>query len=1001
MKVLTLEMEGFGPYLARQKIDFTAFDDDIFVITGKTGAGKSTILDAIVFALYDSVPRYDGGESSVRSHFCGDDDPSSVTLEFESGARRYKVTRSPEYQRPKKRGDGLTTQKAQATLWIDNDGQWDALEVQLRDVNRRIGEIMQLTATQFLQVILLAQGRFQEFLDANTNDRLKVLRSLFGTGRFEQVEKHVRDAAKERSREVESADVGLSDIVARAMAEAGTVTEVAEPSLTERDAWLRATAAALQEQAAEATGAREKSVTAAAASADAFSKAKSLVESHARLAAARVTVAELEARAERHAADAARLAGAQQAKPVGSPLRAVEARQAHVESASDARGVAIDEAHAAAVTSVAWPESLGELTEATEEDLAARVIELEGEISGISHAVTQELQLHGMREKAAAAIEAVTAAEAARDAVRTSLEDLPAREKELRQARDVASEQAARVNDLESALERAQASHKAHARSAILGKQVEAAQKAEAAASQTHADAVAAHNALVQRRLRSQAAHLAQELVDGEPCAVCGAVEHPSPAKPTDAHVTDDEVDAAGVVVDGARKELAAASAAVRDVEKQLAAARELAGDGDGESAAAAQNEAAVALESAKDALAERGRLEKEIAGLEAQAQALKESLALKVTALEQAQTARTTTAKDVVDTEAAVVKARADYESVGARARDLERAQTLVRDIAVATTDVAKAQRSLTEAREALTAALKESGFTDAAAAREAMLPDAELVELNAAVTAYTEKLAGARAVVKNLAEQDLPPVPDDLPALEEAAKASATARDAAVAAATASAGLVERFSRLVEEYRTRASASLEARQARDVALTLADSLEGHPPNERKMRLESFVLASKLERIVAAANVRLEAMSAGQYRLEHDDDKQYRNAQTGLGLRIADAHTGQSRTTKSLSGGETFLASLALALGLAETVTAEAGGIRLSTLFIDEGFGSLDGDTLEMAMSTLDELRSGGRTIGLISHVEAMKEQIPRKLDVVKAADGSSRVVVAGDALE
>src|SRR5690554_2719266 len=286
MKVLTLEMEGFGPYLARQKVDFTTFDDDIFVITGKTGAGKSTILDAIVFALYDAVPRYDGVESSVRSHFCGEDDPTSVTLEFESGRQRYKVTRSPEYMRPKKRGDGLTTQKAQATLWVERDGVWDALDVQLRDVNRRISEIMQLTAMQFLQVILLAQGRFQEFLDANTNDRLKVLRSLFGTGRFQQLEGHVRELAKERSREVEAADSGLTELVARAVAEASGAMEVDEPGLAERDPWFVDTAERLQELATEAAANRVAAGKKADSDAKALTGAKALAESHARLATA-------------------------------------------------------------------------------------------------------------------------------------------------------------------------------------------------------------------------------------------------------------------------------------------------------------------------------------------------------------------------------------------------------------------------------------------------------------------------------------------------------------------------------------------------------------------------------------------------------------------------------------------------------------------------------------------------------------------------------------------
>lgn len=999
MKVLNLTMEGFGPFLARQTVDFTAFDDDIFVITGKTGAGKSTILDAIVFALYDSVPRYDGTEATVRSHFCGADDPTVVTLEFESGGQRYKVTRSPEYQRPKLRGDGLTTQKAQATLWIERDGQWDALEVQLRDVNRRIGEILQLTSSQFLQVILLAQGRFQEFLDANTNERLTVLRSLFGTARFQQLEAHIRELAKDRSREVEAAEGNLSDLVARAVAEASAALEVDEPGLTERDTWFESTAARLQELATQAQARRSEAGDKADADAKAFSEAKAAADTHARLARARKTVTELEARAKAHEEDSARLESAQKAKPVAAPMRAVQLREAEFEQAQVARNKAIEQANAAAVTSVAWPAAMGPLEDATEEDLAARVIELEGEIAGISNAVTQELELPGLREKAAAAKKAVAAAKAARDFTQNDLDELPAREKQLREARDGAAEQAARIKDLESALQRAQDVATAHARAAELTAQFEAAQLAEAKASQAHTDSVIAHNALVQRRLRSQAAHLASELVEGEPCAVCGSTEHPSPARPTDDHATDEEVDAAGAVVDAARTELEAASKAVRDVEKQLVAARELAGDGGEESAAAALSEAEQALAVATKAAEERARLDSELAELEVQAKGLKEQLELKAAALEEAQAASTTAAKDVDGSAAAIEVARRDYESVGARARDLERAQTLVQDVAVSTSDMAKAERSLTEAREALAAALKESGFADAAAASEALLPEAELNALSASVAAYHEQLAGARAVVKNLTEQELPQVPANLEELEEAAKASAATRDEAVAAATASAGLKERFARLAEDYRNRAAASSQARQARDVVLTLADSLEGKPPNERKMRLESFVLASKLERIVVAANARLEVMSAGQYRLEHDDDRQYRNAQTGLGLRIADAHTGQSRPTRSLSGGETFLASLALALGLAETVTAEAGGIRLSTLFIDEGFGSLDGETLEMAMATLDELRSGGRTIGLISHVEAMKEQIPRKLEVVKAADGSSRVRVGSGA--
>ena len=170
-----------------------------------------------------------------------------------------------------------------------------------------------------------------------------------------------------------------------------------------------------------------------------------------------------------------------------------------------------------------------------------------------------------------------------------------------------------------------------------------------------------------------------------------------------------------------------------------------------------------------------------------------------------------------------------------------------------------------------------------------------------------------------------------------------------------------------------------------------LANTVAGRAPNTHRMTLESFVLAAELEEIVEAANLRLDDMSSGRYRLQHSDALAARGASSGLGLSIMDAHTGLARPAQSLSGGETFLASLALALGLAEVVTARAGGVRLDTLFIDEGFGSLDDDTLELAMRTLDELRQGGRTVGLISHVAAMKEQLPAQLAVEATPQGPS----------
>ncbi|MCK9919827.1 SMC family ATPase, partial [Microbacteriaceae bacterium K1510] len=235
------------------------------------------------------------------------------------------------------------------------------------------------------------------------------------------------------------------------------------------------------------------------------------------------------------------------------------------------------------------------------------------------------------------------------------------------------------------------------------------------------------------------------------------------------------------------------------------------------------------------------------------------------------------------------------------------------------------------------------------------------------------------------------LPEEPVDVAAAQEALR---VARDA-VRSATDALSRHDQAAAALSDLRDRAAAVDEGRaeleRTHQIVARLADTLAGRAPNDYRMPLETYVLAAELEEIVTAANVRLDEMSSGRYRLQHTDARASRGAQSGLGLEIVDAFTAVARPAHSLSGGETFLASLALALGLAEVVTARAGGIRLDTLFIDEGFGSLDAETLDLAMRTLDELRSGGRTVGVISHVEAMKEQIPAQLVVEATGRGSS----------
>ena len=344
-------------------------------------------------------------------------------------------------------------------------------------------------------------------------------------------------------------------------------------------------------------------------------------------------------------------------------------------------------------------------------------------------------------------------------------------------------------------------------------------------------------------------------------------------------------------------------------------------------------------------------------------------------------------------DSEKQVAQHRGDFDSVAERASTLQAALDTAARLQAAIRQTQSAQNTLTQATAALTDQLLEQGFAAEDEVAPARRTPAEIAALDARIRLHDQATSTARST---LADPEVAAVPAAPVEVSEATALFTEARAARDAALTEMSVVSERASQLhhiVAAVRAESAASAAAHEEYAQLHELASVVGGKDPNTKRMRLETYVLAAQLEEIVAAANTRLRAMTSGRYALEHDDSVQYRNTQSGLGLAILDQHTGRARATNSLSGGETFLASLALALGLAEVVTNQAGGITLDTLFVDEGFGSLDSDTLEIAMGTLDSLRSGGRTIGLISHVDAMKEQIPAKLRISVTARGYSEI--------
>ncbi|WP_194762846.1 AAA family ATPase [Microbacterium sp. UFMG61] len=994
MQLHRLQVEGFGPFRERQVVDFDEFaDDGIFLIAGRTGAGKSSILDAVCFALYGGVPRYEGGEKRLRSDHCEPDDVTEVVVEFSTSAGRYRVTRSPDYERPKKRGGGTTVQSAAVQLDMLVGGEWVGVAAREREAAHELDEILQLSREQFLQVILLAQNRFSEFLLAGSRDRQALLRRLFGTERFEDVQARFderRRAAEhalgtrvatvaarldEGERLVASADLGRSaadDFDEQPMAsETHPAAETAEERLDHlRQARARADYRA-ERRAAERDDAERASAAADAALATAREEQRAQVErDRARAALERLDAEEPSIRRARAEWESARAAEVLRA-PIGAAVKAAAlldaAREEHTRARATwaAHGIVVD-------------------------DLPAWAAERTRQTGAWERAVELEKAAPGLDAELAAAVEAVTAATARAEAVEVERATLPALLDELTSARDETRRVADRAGDLATAKDLAAVRHEAALDVVRLEADRAAADRALADASGALATAQALLAQLRQRRLDGFAGELASSLRDGDHCPVCGSREHPAPAVHADP-VSADDIDRA----EAERDRLAAHEREAAEISSTLRAALAAAvtrADGRAPEAAAAELMRATeehaksvaaleqtrALDDRREALAERMRH-------------LDAARAADADALASAREAHALLAQRVAETEATVTEARGEFATVADRLA----ATTAQIDSALALIDATSELSRRAEVAAAATAerdaALEASAFDDVAAAELALRSSSAMIALESRVTQHAVQREKERAILLDLELRTLPEDPIDLEPAEQESRSARLRWTTAVDDAGKAAGVAEQLTATIDAAASEHAKTADEAADYEILRGLADTVAGRGANTRKMTLETFVLAAELEEIVDAANRRLGDMSTGRYQLRHSDALAARGAASGLGIVVFDAFTGQTRPAQSLSGGETFLSSLALALGLAEVVTARAGGIRLDTLFIDEGFGSLDGDTLDVAMRTLDELRQGGRTVGVISHVEAMQEQIPAQLRVRATSEGPS----------
>ena len=1073
MRLHRLTMTAVGPYAGTETIDFDRFAaSGLFLLTGPTGSGKTTIIDAIVFALYgDVADADDSSKDRIRSRLAGPETQTVVELVFSTSAGTYRVRRTPAYRRPKRRGTGTTPERASLKVWrlTGPDGR-SADDAVLRpdEAGPELVRAVGLSRSQFTQTVVLPQGKFARFLRASSDERHLLLRDVFGTRVYDDLQRELAERARGAKRTAESAradvrsaaealiallcdadgtaDTGADDDADWADGADADGADGADGASDSADRLRRAATAAevdavavgavldearagldarLARAEADLTEARERRSRATAA----LEEAKDLAARLARRAELMEAERRLEDGAARAREDVDRLDAAQRAARVAG-VEALARRSALGARAAleDLAGAGAGDGEGEDAGDGARAEMAGALDRLDLDHLEAAAPQAEAAVApapvpplSSTAALLEDLRSRAKtaRERAAA-LAPLEELEQDLDARRAELDERRAQEEELQE--DIACDEGAlaalpqdedrlrtalaaarqarsRLPALELAHERAADRLEAHER---LAEVVERLKEATGAVEQARAGALAARDRahLLRRKwISATAAGLVGELVEGEPCPVCGSLEHPAPAGADAEAVPRADVERAE---DEARRAEALLQEAVLDAERlrtERDAAADRAGRGARDEALREVESAAAALEAAREEAAAEERLDAELAELGRRSAELSERLAGRREALAGLRASSRALDEGLRADVARIEAARGDAGAVAELRADCSvRADADERLVELA----ARARDAVLSAIEAagtLADALRAEGFADAGALARAGLDPGAREDLARRVQ---EAAVEAERVRRGLAEAAIAALTGEESADVEAAEADGDAAEAAWRQA------VEARSRLQArrdavgascQALSRAVSALGAATGDAAALVEVSALaSGSGSNRRAIPLAAWVLLERFAEVLVFANQRLEHMSGGRYALVRVEDEKQAARRRGLGLGVVDRLGGETtRDPRTLSGGETFYVSLALALALADVVATESGGITMETLFVDEGFGSLDPEALQDVLAELSRLRAGGRTVGIVSHVEELRRQIPDQIRVVRDDRGSRLRTIAG----
>lgn len=914
MRPLKLTIAGFGPYAGIQELDFEQLGTGgLYLITGDTGAGKTTIFDAITFALFGEASGDNREAGMLRSKYAKAADPTYIELTFTYDGKKYTVRRNPEYERAKTRGTGITKQAADAQL-VHPDG---SVVTKLKDVDKAIRDIIGLTREQFSQVSMISQGDFRQLLQADTKERQKIFRDIFGTGLFvtlqNQLKENSADIREKRDQAARSIQQYISGMVCDPES-----TLAADVKAAKNDEMPFVDVMALFERLLQ-----EDRDTEAVLDAQLAETENVLEIVSGQLTQAQAHAAAKKALAEQESAET------KQVSDLESAQAALTAAQATV------------------------PEQENISKQITQIELLLPAYdELEEKCKSLAKV---EQEIVGIR----------SAADSAEKEQANLLEDISALKAEQKTLSGVEVEReklSAKAQQLEDHKKKLQTLITSFHTLANQKKALEEKQKAYLEASEISAHLLQEYESKNRAFLNEQAGIIAGTLEAGAPCPVCGSTSHPNLAAISEHAPTEAEVKKAKNAYDAAQKDTENASSEASKQNGIVTTTEE-----------SIKRETAILMpETAFADAPELARVQTENLILEIQDLNRKlEENRVKIGRKEKLGQLIPQKEAKLAAAEAALSAAReqiaAGTASIAELKRQTDEAQAKLRhaDKAAAVQAKAKLQATLNDLKNTLTTA-----ETQLAAGKE------NLAAIRAAIVQLRKQLEGSE-------ESDV----EQLEIRKEelnGQKSAITAKQKAVhVRITTNETAQKNISRKANEME-----ELDTRYA--WMKSLSDTANGNLSGKEKIMLETYIQTTYFDRILERANIRLQKMSGGQYDLKRRRTAANMRGQSGLELDIVDHINTTERSVNTLSGGEAFLASLALALGLSDEVQMSTG-IRLDTLFVDEGFGSLDSEALSKAYATLAGLTEGNRLVGIISHVAELKERIDKQIVVSKLKTGGS----------